>query len=294
MDIKYPICCGVDVHKSFLVAVIIKDAQPKPQYIKKRFSTFNNDLIEFKNYNASSFEVSTSVEYSTKIDGVSYVLSLDSKDNTFTLKYDKTTLSGTYSANGRNITLKFADNSLKYAKVYDSNNTFEFYTPEDADENAIVIDGTNGKKSQVVKENIIGDYTMTFDYMGTIAEAGHAIKVGFDAYYIDENNYIEVYLEWSASDRGHEIRCVQITGKINGEHVGWNDIWCDGSNRLVADGGKLTVTKTNKTFTAKLVSGSFTKEGSATINALDTSKAYSTGFYSENDTITFKNISLTK
>lgn len=50
MDIKYPICCGVDVHKSFLVAVIIKDAQPKPQYIKKRFSTFNNDLIEFKKW----------------------------------------------------------------------------------------------------------------------------------------------------------------------------------------------------------------------------------------------------
>ena len=44
MDVKYPICCGVDVHKSFLVAVIIKDAQPKPQYIKKRFSTFNKDL----------------------------------------------------------------------------------------------------------------------------------------------------------------------------------------------------------------------------------------------------------
>ena len=50
MDVKYPICCGVDVHKSFLVAVIVKDSQPKPQYIKKRFSTFNNDLEEFKKW----------------------------------------------------------------------------------------------------------------------------------------------------------------------------------------------------------------------------------------------------
>ena len=50
MDVKYPICCGVDVHKTFLVAVIIKDAQPKPQYIKKRFSTFNKDLLEFKKW----------------------------------------------------------------------------------------------------------------------------------------------------------------------------------------------------------------------------------------------------
>ncbi len=251
-----------------------------------------NDLVEFKNYNASSFEVSTITNYNAKIDGVSYVLSLDSKDNTFTLKYDKTTLTGTYSANGRNITLKFADNSLKYAKVYDSNNTFEFYIPENADENAIVVDGTNGKKSQVVKENIIGDYTMEFNYLGTLAEAGHSLKVGFDAYYIDENNYIEVYIEWSAGDRGHEIRCIQITGKVNGEHVGWNDIWCDGSNRLVADGGKLTITKTNKTFTAKLVSGSFTKEGSATINALDTSKAYSTRFYAEGDKISFSKVNI--
>lgn len=50
MDVKYPICCGVDVHKSFLVAVIVKDSQPKPQYFKKRFSTFNNELIEFKKW----------------------------------------------------------------------------------------------------------------------------------------------------------------------------------------------------------------------------------------------------
>lgn len=50
MDVKYPICCGADVHKSFLVAVIVKDAQPKPQYIKKRFATFNNDLLDFKKW----------------------------------------------------------------------------------------------------------------------------------------------------------------------------------------------------------------------------------------------------
>ena len=50
MNIKYSICCGVDVHKSFLVAVIVKNSQPKPQYIKKRFSTFNKDLLEFKKW----------------------------------------------------------------------------------------------------------------------------------------------------------------------------------------------------------------------------------------------------
>ena len=127
--------------------------------------------------------------------------------------------------------------------------------------------------------------------MGTIAEAGHALAVGYYAWYVDENNFIKVYIEWSAGDRPHEIRCVQVTGNINGQHVGWNDIWCDGSNKLVGDGGKLTITKTGKTFAVKLVSGNFVKEGSATIAALDTSLAYSTGFYSEGDTITFKNVS---
>lgn len=50
MNIKYAICCGTDVHKSFLIAVIVKNSQPKPQYIKKRFSTFNKDLLEFKKW----------------------------------------------------------------------------------------------------------------------------------------------------------------------------------------------------------------------------------------------------
>ncbi len=31
MDVKYPICYGVDVDKTFLVAVIKKDSQPKLQ-----------------------------------------------------------------------------------------------------------------------------------------------------------------------------------------------------------------------------------------------------------------------
>ncbi len=48
MDVKYPNCCGVDVHRDFLVATIIKSDNIKPTYIKRRFSTFNNSLLEFK------------------------------------------------------------------------------------------------------------------------------------------------------------------------------------------------------------------------------------------------------
>lgn len=49
MDVIYPVCCGVDVHKSFLVATIIttKDDSLLPEYAQRRFSTFNSSLKKF-------------------------------------------------------------------------------------------------------------------------------------------------------------------------------------------------------------------------------------------------------
>ena len=45
MKVTYQTCCGVDVHKSFLVATIIKSSGGiEPDYQKKRFSTFNNSI----------------------------------------------------------------------------------------------------------------------------------------------------------------------------------------------------------------------------------------------------------
>ena len=50
MEVIYPKACGVDVHKSFIVAVICDSTSVKPHYLRKRFSTFNNSLIEFRNW----------------------------------------------------------------------------------------------------------------------------------------------------------------------------------------------------------------------------------------------------
>ena len=48
MKVVYPICCGVDVHKSFLVGTIISTTDGiQPHYQKKRFSTFGGDLRKF-------------------------------------------------------------------------------------------------------------------------------------------------------------------------------------------------------------------------------------------------------
>lgn len=51
MKVVYQTCCGVDAHKSFLVATIIKTSSGvQPSYQKKRFSTFNKSILEFKQW----------------------------------------------------------------------------------------------------------------------------------------------------------------------------------------------------------------------------------------------------
>lgn len=52
MKVVFPTCCGIDVHKSFLVATIIKTPADslQPSYQKKRFSTFNSDLNRFADW----------------------------------------------------------------------------------------------------------------------------------------------------------------------------------------------------------------------------------------------------
>ena len=50
MEVIYSKACGVDVHKSFIVAVICDSTGDKPKYIKKRFSTFNNQLVQFREW----------------------------------------------------------------------------------------------------------------------------------------------------------------------------------------------------------------------------------------------------
>ncbi len=51
MKVVYPICCGVDIHKTFLVGTIISTTDGvQPHYQKKRFSTYNSDLHRFADW----------------------------------------------------------------------------------------------------------------------------------------------------------------------------------------------------------------------------------------------------
>jgi len=50
MKVVYSTCCGIDVHKTFFVATIITSQGITPHYSKKRFSTFNNSIFQFKQW----------------------------------------------------------------------------------------------------------------------------------------------------------------------------------------------------------------------------------------------------
>ena len=50
MQVIYQKSCGVDVHKSFIVAVICDSTSIEPKYIRKRFSTYQNSLIQFREW----------------------------------------------------------------------------------------------------------------------------------------------------------------------------------------------------------------------------------------------------
>ena len=51
LKIIYPNCCGIDVHKTFVVAVIaLTDKQGLTTYHRKRFSTFTNELVQLRDW----------------------------------------------------------------------------------------------------------------------------------------------------------------------------------------------------------------------------------------------------
>lgn len=51
LKVVYPVCCGIDVHKTFLVGTIISTKDGiQPNYQKKRFSAYNSDLHRFADW----------------------------------------------------------------------------------------------------------------------------------------------------------------------------------------------------------------------------------------------------
>ena len=137
-----------------------------------------------------------------------------------------------------------------------------------------------------------GDYEITIDVEGLATKISSNVEFRFYAWYVDENNYVEVCVEWSSGDRPHEIRAIHTKGYINGEFIGWNEDWGDNpsNNTLPVDGFKLTVKKTGNSFSHTLVcSNGVTKSKTVTVN-IDTTAEYTIKLGAMNDTFTCDNL----
>jgi len=124
------------------------------------------------------------------------------------------------------------------------------------------------------------------------------VQVGLVPWYVDDNNYIVVYAQWSPSDRSTQMHQVQITGKVGGNFLygsdEWHTTWTDGIEVSPSQGIKLSVTKSGTSITFKLynVSGTLLKTDSATISELSSTTSAKAGVYGNNDTLTFTDVSI--
>lgn len=50
LKIVYPICCGIDVHKTFVVACIASTVKGVTTYKRHRFSTYTKGLLDLSQY----------------------------------------------------------------------------------------------------------------------------------------------------------------------------------------------------------------------------------------------------
>ncbi len=95
-------------------------------------------------------------------------------------------------------------------------------------------------------ETHLGDYTVSIT--GSAEESwpvSKSVQIGIVPWYLDSNNYILVYMEWSPTERPTGMRVVEFTGRIDGQNPvvykdggfvqsEWNDAWMDGANEPYA------------------------------------------------------------
>lgn len=160
--------------------------------------------------------------------------------------------------------------------------------------------GNCGWQNGFVIQDFTGSsYTLSTHVAGTVATDVTAnVEYGFLAWYVDVNNYLIGYVDFHSDDRPHEIRSLQMTGKVGNVDVGWvGDIWCDGSAVHPADGFDFTVsasiTGSGATFNASVScrGGAFTKSGTWTVSGA-TSATKRVGVFSCGDSALFSSFSI--
>lgn len=151
-----------------------------------------------------------------------------------------------------------------------------------------------------------GDYSITTTIRGTMElPATKIVQAGIIPWYVDAQNYIICYMEWSNLDRPSQMREVQITGKIHNQNLvvwknssfvssEWNDMWTDGrttppnSDITFKVEKKLSDKKDSSTFYAYINDQLIGFYGIRDVEQFS-SEPVSIGVYGYNDTFTFEN-----
>lgn len=179
------------------------------------------------------------------------------------------------------------------------------------DADRVVAEGNTGKNNNFCltdQYDTYGDYRFTVSATGTLGlpnEVEH--DIGLIPWYIDSDNYILIYLNWSDSDRPSELREIQITGRVNGtqpyirsgsSYVSkeWNDYWTDGIALASNQTNRIAIEKTTSA-TDDYVSIKVTVNDSIStyVDFRDPVKYRlekpKVGVYAYNDTVTFTDFS---
>lgn len=121
------------------------------------------------------------------------------------------------------------------------------------------------------------------------------LAVGFVAYYQDDSNYLIGYTQWVDFDKSGWCREFNLTGSINGEDVGWHDMWLEGVQIDPHDGIDFSIRRENSTFNFSLIYNGTEYKKSTSIDALGDSKTKSLGIFNQDKKpVTYSNISYAK
>lgn len=188
--------------------------------------------------------------------------------------------------------------------VITSDDSFIFLGPDNI--------GESGTNYFVTDEySTAGDYTVSVNTKGTMGLPNdHEVKLGIVPYYLDENNFIYVYVHWAPDDRPTDVRCVQFSGLINGKPIElfdalnmeylvskWNDCWCDGIQVPTTEELTIQVDKTNAgdnvvfSYVVSYAGGSILGSGEYTMAASHFEQPGKVGVLACGDTATFSNFS---
>ena len=114
--------------------------------------------------------------------------------------------------------------------------------------------------------------------------ASEDVTLGLLPYYVNDNNFVVVYLQWT--DAG-VIKSMGCTGRIGGTDLGWNDAWSFANTAShLATGDTMKVTREG----AKLTVDYAGKSAVINIGALSGAQNAFCGLYSNKTTTTFSEI----